>query len=76
MFSSKHLDELTAACQKITHLTGFLVRQQPYFRLYLQAKESKYPGIDPVGLGQNSGSTSKITHLSRVNDNYWQTIGL
>jgi hypothetical protein len=33
-------------------------------------------GINPVGLGQNSGSTSKITHLAWIDDDYRQAICL
>ena len=70
VFRSKHLDKLTPARQEITHLTGFLIRQQSYLGLYLQAEKSEYPGINSVGLGQDTGSTSEITYLAGIDDDY------
>ena len=76
MFRSKHLNELAAACQKITHLTSFLVSQQPYFRLYLQAEESEYPGINAISLSQDTSSPSEIAHLTGIDDDHRQATGL
>jgi len=61
---------------QITHLTSFLVPQQPYFRLYLQAEESEYPGINAISLGQNTGNPGKIAHLTGIDDDYWQAADL
>ena len=76
MLCGKHFDKLTAAREKITHLTGLLIRQRPYLRLYPDTEESQHPGVNGVGLGQGTGGAGEVAYLAGVNDGVQYIAGL